>query len=150
LGYGYKPCPRCGRLCPRVWGSITAAAARGRADAGPAGGGVRRRPQDDLRPRDQRAGAELRQPAAAGRRPRRQPGRLRDRFTSTEEKGRSSMRDPLSDPPGIVRPAEDLHALAKLVRAREKKSRKDQLDHARRQAADVLAARKLARRGQWG
>jgi hypothetical protein len=33
---------------------------------------------------------------------------------------------------------------------REKKSRKDQLEHAKAQAADVLAARELARHGEWG
>jgi hypothetical protein len=54
------------------------------------------------------------------------------------------------DPPGIVRPAEDLDALARRVKEREKKSRKNQLAHAKAQAADVRAARKLARHGQWG
>src|SRR5262245_38354853 len=51
--------------------------------------------------------------------------------------------------PGVVRPAEDLEALAKRVREREKKSRSSQLEHAKRQAADVLAARGQAKRGQW-
>ena len=60
------------------------------------------------------------------------------------------MRDPLSDPPGIVRQAEDLSGLAKRVAARERKSRTSQLNHAKAQAADVLAARRLAKRGQWG
>ncbi len=43
-----------------------------------------------------------------------------------------------------------LDTLAKRVRDRENRSRKDQLEHAKKQSADVLAARTQAKRGQWG
>ena len=45
---------------------------------------------------------------------------------------------------------ENLNELAVRVKEREKKSRKDQLEHAKCQATDVLAARRLAKRGEWG
>lgn len=54
------------------------------------------------------------------------------------------------DPPALVRKADSLEALAKRVSEREKRSRKDQLEHVKKQAADVLAARQQAKRGQWG
>ncbi len=53
-------------------------------------------------------------------------------------------------PPAIIRPAEDLAALARRVSEREKKNRKGQLDHVKKQAADVLAARQQSPRGTWG
>jgi hypothetical protein len=52
--------------------------------------------------------------------------------------------------PAIVREADSLDALAQRVRNRERKSRKDQLAHAKAQAVDVLAARQQAKRGEWG
>lgn len=53
-------------------------------------------------------------------------------------------------PVAEVRSVEDLATLAKRLRAREKKSQKDMLDHAKKQASDILAARQQAKRGQWG
>ncbi len=56
-------------------------------------------------------------------------------------------------PAGIVKQSEntDLTTLATRVRDREKRSRKDQLDHAKKQATDVCAARLLCKkRGTWG
>jgi hypothetical protein len=55
------------------------------------------------------------------------------------------MSRPWPNPPAVVREVEDLNALARRVKNREKKSRKDQLMHAKRQAADVVAAHKLAK-----
>lgn len=60
------------------------------------------------------------------------------------------MATPALDPAAIVRPADDLESLARRVGEREKKNRKGQLEHVKRQAADVWAARQQCKRGEWG
>lgn len=52
-------------------------------------------------------------------------------------------------PTAIVRAAEDLSTLAKRVSEREKKNRTGQLEHVKKQAADVLAARQKVKHGEW-
>jgi len=58
---------------------------------------------------------------------------------------------PIVSPPAIVRAdAEGLAVLATRVREREARNRTDQLEHVKKQAADVWAARPQAERGEWG
>jgi hypothetical protein len=58
------------------------------------------------------------------------------------------MKDQLN-PPAAVRQAEDLESLAKRINAREKKSRKDAVQHARQQGEDLLAAKERCGHGEW-
>ncbi len=53
------------------------------------------------------------------------------------------------NPPAHTQEAETLATLAKRVREREKRSRRDQLAHAKAQAMDTLAARSKAKHGEW-
>jgi hypothetical protein len=45
--------------------------------------------------------------------------------------------------------APDLAGLARQINARERRSRKEQLEHVRRQGEDLLAAKKLCKHGEW-